>query len=337
MASISDVIVVIDVQKPRGRIGFGTPLILGSKSGGKDYKEYSDLDMVEVDYAKGTDEYKAAEAIFAQGDYAPAKIAITCHNSTAAATETLSDRLKSVYDRDWYFLIYTKDTVASIIELADEIEKAKGKIFVARSSSKEEAQTIKDKKYDNTAVFYHTTTNNYPDAALVGRAGSAPVGSVTWKFKTLAGIQPLDIDATELRAIHDTGAITYVIKSGDNVTSEGKTVSGEYIDVIHSNDFVKFTIEYEVQKLLNNSGKIPYTTQGISLIEGIVKSVLQRANNQGIIANDADGIGLYGTDFKPREAVDPEDRAKRVYREGNFWYELAGAIHGARINGVVRY
>ncbi len=120
------------------------------------------------------------------------------------------------------------------------------------------------------------------------------------------------------------------------MTSEGKTMSGEYIDIIQSKDYLVSSIEFAVQKLLNSKDKIPYDNGGISQIEATTKTVLQRADNNGMIAKDTDGISLFGTSFKARSEVDPADRAVREYNDGTFWFELAGAIHKTRIRGTIK-
>ncbi|WP_342774616.1 DUF3383 family protein [Paenibacillus piri] len=336
--SMKDVSVVIDLQRPSGRLGFGKVLILGEKAGGSTYKEYADLSGVQADFADTTQEYKAASAIFAQGDLAPASIAIACRNSTEGENEeTFVERLEQDLGKEWYFLICTSAANTDVLAIADAVESDGSRQFFTRSSTKADLTALKAKKYTRTAVLYHSDLASYPEAAWVGAAGSAPVGSVTWKFKQLNGIAPLELSATELLEIHDLGANTYVTKAGDNVTTEGKVVGDEYIDIVHAKDYMKYSIEYSVQKLLNGSPKIPYTAAGIAQIESTVRTVLQRAHNQGIIASDSDGIGLYGTTFKSRDEVDPADRAARTYNDGSFYFELAGAVHTARIHGVIRY
>lgn len=65
--SISDVTVTIAVQQPTPILGgFGKPLILGSSTGGKNFKNYADINAVKADYPASTEEYKAAFALFAQ-------------------------------------------------------------------------------------------------------------------------------------------------------------------------------------------------------------------------------------------------------------------------------
>ena len=333
---LKDVTVTIDLQRPAGLIGFGIPLILTGKSGGGPYKEYLELDAVKADYAEGTEAYKAAASIFAQSDNRPAKIAIAAYNSDDA--ESFTDVLGAVYDRDWYFVIITTDDVSDIIAVADVIEQRGGKLFAARTGDLADLAAIFAKKYDRTFVLYHSNEDEvakYPEAAWVGAAGAQPVGSVTWKFKRLVGITADDLTATELNNIHAAGGNAYVTKAGDDVTSEGKVVSGEYIDVIMAKDWVQVNIENAIQTLLNNSPKVPYTDAGIAQLEAATVNVLRAGFNQGIIAEDGDGLPLYSTDFPSRAETNPADRAQRKYTGATFTFELAGAVHEATIRGTI--
>ncbi|WP_284641188.1 DUF3383 family protein [Paenibacillus silviterrae] len=334
---MNDVTVTIDIQRPTPKIGFGKPLILGSSAAGNAYKTYKTLSAVLVDYASATEEYKAASALFGQGDNSPTEIAIIARR-TGSTPETLEEVLETLFLKDWYYLISTSTDLNDITTIAEAVEQDNSRQYFFRTSSKTDLATIFAEGYTRTNGFYHIAAEvaKYPEAAWIGRAGSAPPGSLTWKFKTLSGIQPLDIDSTELESIHALGANTYVTKAGDNVTSEGKTMSGEYIDIIQSKDYLVSSIEFAVQKLLNSKDKIPYDNGGISQIEATTKTVLQRADNNGMIAKDTDGISLFGTSFKARSEVDPADRAVREYNDGTFWFELAGAIHKTRIRGTIK-
>ncbi|WP_223068484.1 DUF3383 family protein [Paenibacillus caui] len=334
MSQIKDVNVIIDIKRPTPVLGFGKPLIIGTSTAGMDYTSYSSLEELSAAFPAGTEEYKAAAAIFAQANR-PDELAIMQRKTD----ETLADFLPKVFDKDFYFLLTTSTNVQDILAIAGATETNGSRQFFARSSSLDDVKTIQNQKLLNTTVFYHTNTDSYPEAALVGEAGSKPVGSITWKGQRLKGIAPLEVTAYELKAIHDAGAITYVMKAGDPVTSEGMTSGGEYIDIIHAKHYVVYSIEFEVQKLFNNANnqKIAYDNTGIAQIEGTVRGVLQRSLIQGIIAKDSSGNGLYSTNFLTREQTTAADRLSRSYDGGNFEFELAGAIHESTITGLVTY
>lgn len=328
----SDVTVTIDIQRPTPKLGFGKPLIVGISATGMDYKTYFDLTALKADFPENTEVYKAAFSLLNQEDNSPSEFAVMMRKTDG---ETWSDFMTKAFAKDWYFLMSTSSLVADITAIGDAVELNDSRQYFCSTSSKDDLAQIKAKKYTRTTAFYHTTTDNYPEAAWLGAAASAAPGSITWKFKTLKGIEPLDIDTTEMNAIHDLGANTYVTKAGDDVTSEGKTVSGEYIDIIHSRDYLVFSIQYAIQKRLNRSPKIPYDNNGISQLESETRTVLKRADKNGMIAKDDDGLPLYNTYFKPRSQLDPADREKREYNDGTFEFELAGAIHTAKVKGTI--
>lgn len=328
----NDVQVVIEIQRPTPVTGMGRPLILGSSVNGQEFKVYNDLDDVVVDHAINSEVYKAASALFNQGDDSPDSVAVMLYKTDSA----LADFLPTIFDKDFYYILSTSSTLANITAIADAVEADDSRLFFASTSKLEDLGNIYSKKYKRTAILYHEDTSNYPEAAWVGRAGSALAGSLTWKFKYLNGIQPLELTKTQLDQIHGYNANTYVTKAGDNVTSDGVTVSGEYIDIVQSEDFIIQSIGTNVQKLFNRTKKISYDNNGIAQIESEVKTVLKRADLNGMIAHDDDGLPLYSTSFKTRSQVDPTDREKREYNGGSFTFELAGAIHKTKIKGLIK-
>ncbi|WP_230877174.1 DUF3383 family protein [Paenibacillus macerans] len=336
LSNLNDVTVVIDIQRPTPKIGLGKPLIIGSADKGADYKVYYELSAVLEDHPNTTEVYKAAYALFNQGDNSPESIAVMMREKETA----LTDWLPSIFTKDWYYLVSTDRTAADITTIGDAVEQDDSRLFFAASSSKTDMATFLAKKWERTIVFYHKDIANYPEAAWIGDAGSAEAGATTWKFHMLNGITPLELSRTELEEIHALGANTYVVKAGDAITSEGKTVSGEYIDIVQSKDWLIMNIETAVQKLFNRASaagsKIPYDNRGISQIEGEVLVILKRADLAGMIAHDDNDLPIYSTSFKPRSQVDPADREQRVYNGGSFEFELAGAIHKTKITGLIK-
>lgn len=335
--AISDVKVTIDVQEPIRLLGFGNVVILSSKDGGHAYKEYYELNALKVDFAEDTVEYKMAKAVLEQ-DNAPEKVAIYCVDATNGAT--LADGLAEIYNKDFYFVAMADNTPANVLEVATKLDElGNGKIIVTKVANETDLKVYGDNavKFENLVIFYHEVDGEYPDCALVGQLGSLPVGSITWKAKYLKNITPdEEMTKTKLINIHNAGAIAYVVKAGDFVTSEGITHSGEYIDVVHSKDYLIYNIKYMTQKQINKSAKIPYTNEGIATLEACVISVLQQAFTQGIIA-DTDGVAEYNTNFPNVTHTTEADRADRKYDLGTFEFRIAGAIHTAKIVGTLTY
>lgn len=327
-----DVQVVIKLEKVIKRLGFGVPLLLeGKASKAVAYTECSDIDEVKALYAEGTATYKAAELIFRQEE-PPDKIAV------CSSTDKVVTALDSLMSKGWrQLLVMSEDTAeeSTLKEIADYLEVRKDKMYFANVDDLSELTGITPKDYEHTVAFYYKGEVTCPVAALVGATAGKDVGSFTYKNQILLGLDPMDISDTELAAVHAAGAITFVEKAGDNVTSEGKTLGGEYIDVVDSKDWLIQQIEYKVQKTFNNMDKVSYDDNGINILDSVVVTVLKEGFDNGMIAVDEEGLPTYYTDFAKRSETDKADRVVRKYIGGNFGFDLAGAIHEAKINGYI--
>lgn len=334
---LQDVNVTIDITKPAEYVGFGKPLILAEKTGPLEtpFKNYKSLTEVAVDFPESTKAYAKAKAVFDQ-EHRPVSLSIAAYDPAAAdGVNTPVGILEKYYDNDWVFVIAADAELSERVAIADFVETKRYKFFVTTAATASDRTAFKTKEYERTIVFYHTKDDEHPDAALVGEVANQTVGKVTWKFKTLTGITPIDIQPDELTPIHKDGAIAYVTKAGKPQTSEGIVVSGEYIDVMHGKDWVKFSMEMEIQTALSNAPKVPYSNEGISLFEGASTTVLQTATAQGIIDKDDAGNPMYTIVAKPRSEMPEEERKGRKYSGLSFSYKPEGAIHEGDIKGEI--
>jgi len=332
---LQDVTVTIDLQKPSGLIGLGKPLILAEKAGESFFKNYSDITAVKADFDENTNAYKKAAAVFAQKDR-PKELAIATYDPASTDGPTsATTAVEKYFGNDWFFVITADADQTDQIAVADFVEGQKFKMYVVKTTDATARQAFKAKNYEYVIDFYHPTAEEEADAALVGELGSQTVGSITWKFKTLTGITPIDVTSDELAAIHADGAIAYVTKAGIPQTSEGIVVSGEYIDVMHGKSWIKTNIENSIQTAFSSNKKVSFDNKGISLLEGQITTVLQQAFINGIIAQDDDGKPLYTITAKSRSEIPEEERNSRVYNGLSFSFELDGAIHEANITGQI--
>lgn len=327
---LKDVTVIINIKKPAALEGLGTPLILAQKAGASTFKTYGDLPGLETDFPNSTDAYKAAQVAFKQGDTSTAKVAIATYDGEEV---TAAQALAKYYDEDWYFVSLATGTAADYIAISDIVEGEGYKIAAHTVDSIEDLTTLSAKKYDRTFTMMHDKLEQYPHLALIGGHGSKPVGSITYKFKRLIGVDPAPYDATTLLAIHALNGFAYVSKGGQYQTSEGTMLSGEYIDVIHGKDWVKVNMENAIAQLFANNDKISFDDVGIPRIEGEARTILEIAGQQGIIALDDAGQPLYTLTALNRAQTNAADRVERHYKGLSFSLELAGAIHEATVYG----
>ncbi|TQR21798.1 DUF3383 family protein [Psychrobacillus vulpis] len=328
---LKDVKVIINIKKPSALTGLGTPLILADKAGPQTFKIYGDIEGVETDFAQSTDAYKAAKIAFKQGDTSTSKVAIATFDSSASTTA--GQTLEKYYNEDWYFVSLATGTVADFIAISDVVEGEGFKIAAHTVDSIQDLTTLSAKKYDRTFVMMHDKLEQYPHLALIGGHGSKLVGSITYKFKKLIGVDPAPYDATTLLEIHELNGFAYVAKNGNYQTSEGTVLSGEYIDVIHGKDWVKVNMEQAISTLFVNNDKVSFDDVGIPQIEGEARTILEIAGQQGIIALDDAKQPLYTITAKNRAQTNAADRVARHYKGLSFSLELAGAIHEATVTG----
>lgn len=328
-----DVKVKIDVSKPIGKAGFGYPLLFSEStaSGAKTeipYKECTSLEeVVSAGFENTTKTYKTAALLFAQ-ENAPKKIAVY------EGMKDYATDLAKVLDKDWRQLIIMDTTNAS--DVAEAIEATDDKMFFVSISDISDALVAATASYDRTVIFYYEGDGTFcAEAALVGASAGLDVGSFTYKNLILKGVEPQDLTDTEIAQLTTNNIITVTSKAGDIVTTEGKARSGEYIDIVDSEDYVVQNLEYKTQKALNNYKKIPYDNNGIAILESIAVDVMQDSFNKGIIAAKSDGTGNYEVSYALAEDVSASDKSSRKYVGGKFSFVLAGAVHEVEITGEI--
>ena len=259
-------------------------------------------------------------------------------NQYGSATETWTSAISNcrIEDDDWYCMVAETRTKAEILAIAGAIEVLP-KIYIACSSDADVltsatddiASSLQDLSYDRTALIWSEDEENYPDAAWVGLQIAKDPGSTTWKFKTLAGITADYFTTTEVTYLKAKNANCYEEIAGVSVISgEGCVASGEYIDIIQGSDWLQQRMAERIFSRLINSEKIPFTTQGIAVIENEIRYQLGKGVDSGFIAS---GSMIVTT---PAIAdIDPLEKAARWLNGITFSATLAGAVHKVTIVG----
>ncbi|GAK01507.1 DUF3383 family protein [Geomicrobium sp. JCM 19055] len=315
--------------------GFGLPLILG-KSKSHEYKTYRSIQEVSDDFNVNDEEYRFANRIFAQSPR-PQRVAIKSiadenEDGDGASPDQLVRALNNT-DEDFYFLLCTDQSDDVVSALSDWVDSQRKLYFYTTNS----IDSILDRNAERAVGLLHSD----PTAAAgwVGRCAPTDPGSITWKFKQVSGVglsEGINDDEIELIIDDESNGNAIISQGGVLHTTPGRTTSGEFIDILRSQDFVEARLKERVFTTLVNAPKVPFTNTGIAMIRAAVESVLKSAFNNGIIAEDENGEPLYNISTPDRSDVPQEDRAKRTLPDVNFDFELAGAIHGVAIIGAIR-
>ena len=207
---------------------------------------------------------------------------------------------------------------------------------------------LKIANYSRTFGMYDMyAATQWAEAAWMGALLTFQPGSETWAHKRLNGISSSLLTETNYNTIKNKNGNTFEPYRASNSTStialtmDGRTFTGEWIDVIRFRDWLKDYIQTEIVSLLANRKKVPYTDQGIQLIVNKLRESLKEGQRVGGIAPDefdADGNLVPGFVIEVPLASEISANTKTTRELTlNFSARLAGAIHVVTINGTLAY
>lgn len=184
--------------------------------------------------------------------------------------------------------------------------------------------------------------NKYAGIAFMARCFVYQPGSETWDKKEVADVVPSALTSAQKLDIQAANATVVLRYAGKNVTIGGKTVGGEWIDVIRFRDWLKNKVQSNVFAAQVENTKLPYTDKGI----GVIKSAIISALDEGVAVGgipetefDSNGQPVYGyTVSVPLASEIPADKKQsRVLSGITFSARIAGAIHVTEISGTLTY
>jgi len=302
-------------------------------------KIYGSLEELVADgYASGDYIYDAANIMFQQNprvDFIKvgAKFITTTPDADWVAALTA---IRSA-DPDWYGLSIKSTTLADQEAVSDWAETQK--ILNAIRSNDADildgvAETdiafyIKSKNYERSFVYYHPTAGVYIECAAMGERFPKNPGSGTWMFKTLKGIVAYSLETDERLAALEKNANIYVNYSGIDMVEQGTVGLGEYLDVMRGIDWLESKIQENIFRELVQTEKVPYTDEGVTLIDGLLKGSLDEGVQNTIIGDD------YTTSVPEVSNVPVGTKTNRILPDVKFVATLQGAIHKTEIEGTV--
>lgn len=319
--------------------GFGTPLILAE---GQNWPERvrtytSASDMLEDGFTSSDPAYRAAAAILGQNPRVPSvKVAMASDDPEVDLPDDLA--AISAIDDDWYGLTLALAAADDdVVDVAAYVETQR-KLFgvtvsdeeaLDPSSTEDLAARLKAGGYARTFAIY--SESEFAAAALMGRCFPLDPGSETWAFKTLAGITPSKLTATQENTLRQKSCNWYSTVGGVSITREGVTASGEYIDIVRGVDWLQARMQEAIFGTLVRSPKVPFTDPGIAVVETQVRAVLSMGVGAGLLAEDPAPV----VQVPRAQDVPANDRAQRKLTGIRFNATLAGAIHALEIQGTV--
>lgn len=157
------------------------------------------------------------------------------------------------------------------------------------------------------------------------------------KFKSVNGVAVTKFKADEINAIEAIGGNTYIRVSGRNVISDGKVTSGEFADIVETEHYLVDNLRQRMWDILVENDKVPYTQKGIDLFHAGVRSALDLATDEGILATDEQGGATYQTSAPRRDEINVEYVKARVLPDLKFTAIPTGAIGSVKIEGHLTF
>lgn len=258
------------------------------------------------------------------------------HVDPGIATDLAAIALESA---DWYGLTLSTGGKAEIIAAAAWVESNKKfGAFTSQdgdilgSGSSDVASIVKTaNNFRPIVMFSNRASFSHAGGALLGATFPFDPGSVTFKFRKLAGVTADALTATALTNLRNKNAMFFTDYGGVAITAEGKTAAGEFADVIRDRDWFESRLQARVFNVLVNNAKVPFTDRGIAAVEAELRAQLTEGIQSGFLTNNPAPV----VSVPLASAVASVDKAARVLKPISFTAKVAGAIHATTISGTI--
>lgn len=273
----------------------------------------------------------------------PPQADMTVYVATVAGTlaANVTTFLGSLFADDAYAFTFDHAGEAGQIAVAAVVEAVRKMAFFDTSDSEviaggdtdDIASQMKALSYARSVAFYlGNETNGLQSVGLCGRCLPFDPGTETWAHKSITGIAADALLSSAETALETKRAMSYTDVAGLPVTLWGQVPDGDYIDTIRGVDMLFARIAETVYGGFYANSKIPFTDDGIAVIEGLVRSVL----DANVSTEKRPKLLASYTITVPLAAdVELAQKAARTLPDIRWSATLAGAVHKVVITGNV--
>lgn len=245
-------------------------------------------------------------------------------------------------DNDWFGLALDSQGSAEVVAAAAWCETAK-KMFGYTTSDQAHLSTgsvtcvmylLKNLGYLYTWGFWRAkiaTSDAWAVAALMGKEFPKDPGKSQFGLKTLAGQYVDTLTDAQRQAIESYNGNHYTLLGDVGVTYDGKTASGEWMDVVRDLASLRVNLQYDFADLLISNDKIAFTDDGIGTVVTALRARLDKSVEDGILADTP----RYTISAPRAAAVSTANRQARRLAGVTFNARLAGSILKIQVRGRV--
>lgn len=261
----------------------------------------------------------------------------TVKETTAAAGyDTELTALQLVND-DWYLILIDSSSDANVQAVNTWVSTQK-KVFLSSTNDTREVlgtsvtgAALKAATARRTALLYTQNPVECAAAAWAGYGLPPAPGSITWALKTLVGVTPSALTATQKANLETNSLNHYMTVAGINITRNGTVCSGEYIDIIHGTDALEADIKESVFGVLVSTPAVRYTGPGLDAIANAILGALKRFEAVGLLVPGSSKVVM-----PELSAITTSDKSLRKLTGIKFSAVYAYAVQEARpISGTI--
>lgn len=279
--------------------------------------------------------------------------------TAGAALETIQGSLDKLQELNpsWYGFMFTNEIVEQNIKDAAAWAETRVKIFGFTTSASnvldgvvtsDIGSFLKNLAYERTISTWDNT-DVYQIASVFARGFSVNFNeqnsTITLKFKTLPGTDPINITETQRQSLVKKNVNYYTYFGDSAMLAEGVMAGGKFFDERHGLDWLQNAIETNVfGYLYTRTTKVPQTDKGVAALLQQAEKACNEAVNNGLLAPgvwNGDTLGeINNGDFLPKgfylyaQPVALQNQSDRGARKSPPIQGLlkgAGAIHSVDI------
>lgn len=268
---------------------------------------------------------------------------LSLHDATPDAGIATELNALELVDSDWYGLLIDSDAPAEILAGSAWIEANK-RVFCAQTADSAcfDGGSTTDVLYLLKAAGYARTLCEYVPGIGFTQLAAGHLGfgltvdldsgeSASWFGKTLRGVTSYVLTPTQRAAVLAKNGGLYMVTAGIAITEQGKSASGEWMDVTQGVDWLRARMQTRCFRAIIARPKLPYTDGGIAVIQSEADAQLQAGVRAQFLVGDPKPLV-----WVPKAAdVSSADKTARVLRGVRFTATLAGAIHSLVIQGTI--
>lgn len=204
--------------------------------------------------------------------------------------------------------------------------------------------TVGDVSSSRIMTVAHKFDDDYAKDRLVGAMNAAALkvprwDKLMWK-KVMFDMTDEDFDmpdrftTSRINDLEDDNINVLMYRDGDFVFSNGLALADDdiykYIDVIRTQDYIESEIERQLANRIGG-GRVPFTSEGIGMIENRLLSVLSDLTDEDIIVT-----GGYRVDMPTMNDVTADDKVDRLLKGIEIECRLQGHIQEIKIDMTLK-